>query len=145
MKNFGAWLLAVSLLAAAFSVPGTASAAGGVTVDHGAVEQTRKAGETTQAGVSIHNAGGSADVLTGWACSIAQATALVGGDGKALQALTIPPRQTVTLRASGPHLLLRGVRDAVVSGSVIPCDFTFQNAGDVAVYLNAVPAVKQGG
>ena len=41
--------------------------------------------------------------------------------------------------------MLQQTRDAVVFGSVVPCDFTFQNAGDVAVYLNAVTAPGQHG
>lgn len=104
-----------------------------------------KAGETVPGFVDIHNTGGSADVLTGWTCSIARATALVGGDGKPLGELTIPAGQTVTLSASGPHLMLQSARDAVVLGGVVPCAFTFQNAGDVAVYLNAVAAPGKGG
>jgi periplasmic copper chaperone A len=138
---FGTCLLSAMVLGS----PGLALAGIDLTVDHGAVWQTAKTGETTQGFLKIHNAGDSADVLTGWTCSIASATSLVGRDGKALTTLTIPPGQTVTLTPTGLHLMLQQTRDAVVFGSVVPCDFTFQNAGDVAVYLNAVTAPGQHG
>jgi copper(I)-binding protein len=142
MKNvFKAGLLG----ACALAWGGIAQAGVGLTVNHGAVWQTKKAGETTQGFLQIHNTGNSADVLTGWTCSIANATSLVGPDGKALGQLVIQPGQTVTFAASGPHLVLQQTRDAVVFGSVVPCDFTFQEAGDVAVYLNAVAAPGQHG
>src|ERR1700742_578795 len=99
---------------------GIAQAGVGLTVNHGAVWQTQKAGETTQGFLQIRNTGDAADVLTGWTCSIAHATALVGQDGKALEELEIPPGQTVTFAASGPHLILQQTRDAVVFGSVVP-------------------------
>jgi copper(I)-binding protein len=138
---FGTCLLGALVLAS----PGSALAGIDLTVNQGTVWQTLKTGETTQGFLQIHNTGDSADVLTGWACSIANATSLVGQDGKALPELTIQPGQTVTFAVSGPHLILQQTRDAVVFGSVVPCDFTFKNAGEVAVYLNAVAAPGQHG
>jgi copper(I)-binding protein len=111
-----------------------------VTLDHGSVWQTKKTGDTTQGFLEIHNTGGTADVLTGFDCSIADATLLVGADGKTLQSLAIPPGQVVTLAVNGPHLLLRNTHYTVDYGSVVPCSFTFQNAGDIGGYLNAVAA-----
>ena len=68
MKNiFKAGLLG----ACALAWGGIAQAGVGLTVNHGAVWQTKKAGETTQGFLQIHNTGNSADVLTGWTCSIA--------------------------------------------------------------------------
>jgi copper(I)-binding protein len=137
MKTFlrGAFLTA-SFLAG----PALAWAAVGMSADHGAVWQTAKIGATTQGFLQIHNSGTSPDVLTGWGCPVADTTTLVGSDGKALTSLTIPAGQSVSLAENGPHLLLQGTHFTVDYGSLVPCSLTFQNAGDISVYLNAVPA-----
>jgi copper(I)-binding protein len=137
MKKF----LSTALLTAfVLASPGIAMAEIDVTLDHGAVWQTKKIGDTTQGFLQIHNTGSTADVLTGFDCSVANATLLVGADGKTLQSLTIPPGQVVTLAENGPHLLLQDMHYTVDYGSVVPCSFTFQNAGDIGGYLNAVAA-----
>jgi copper(I)-binding protein len=128
------------LTALVLASPGIAQAEIDVTLDHGAVWQTKKTDNTTQGFLQIHNTSDTADVLTGFDCSIADASLLVGVDGKTLQSLTIPPGQVVTLAANGPHLLLRNMHYTVDSGSVVPCSFTFQNAGDIGGYLNAIAA-----
>jgi copper(I)-binding protein len=129
-------------LVAAFVLGGPGMALGeiDVTLDSGTVWQTKKIGYTTQGFLQIHNTGSTADVLTGFNCTIADATLLVGADGKSLQSLTIPPGQVVTLAAKGPHLLLQNLHYTVDVGSVVPCSFTFQNAGDIGGYLNSVAA-----
>jgi copper(I)-binding protein len=137
MKKLFAGLLLAALAAGASA---QAQNAVNVTLDHGAVWQTVKIGDTTQGFLQIHNSGTAPDVLTAWDCSIADKTALLGVDGKALQSLTIPPGQTVIFSQSGPHLLLQRTRDTVDFGSVVPCSFTFQNAGDIGGYLNATTA-----
>lgn len=119
---------------------GPALAAMDVSADHGSVWQTKKIGDTTQGFLQIHNTGAADDVLTAWSCPVADTTELVGADGKPLQSLTIPAGQTVTLSGTGVHLLLESTHDTVDFGSVVPCSFTLQNTGDIAVYLNAVPA-----
>jgi copper(I)-binding protein len=137
MKKFLSTVLLATFVLAS---PGMALAQIDVTLDNGGVWQTKKIGDTTQGFLEIHNTGGTADVLTGFDCSIADATLLVGADGKTLQSLAIPPGQVVTLAANGPHLLLRNTHYTVDYGSVVPCSFTFQNAGDIGGYLNAVAA-----
>lgn len=116
-----------------------------VTLDHGAVWQTLKTGETTDGFVEIHNNGAAPDVLTGWDCTIANATALVDAQGKPLPSLPIPAGGTVTLAQNGPHLLLQNTHYTVNYGSVVPCAFTFENAGDIGGFLNAIPAPKAPG
>jgi len=111
-----------------------------VTVDHGAVWQTQHEGDQTEAFFDIHNIGGSADVLTAADCFDADTTSLVDGSGKPLKSLTVQPGQSVSLTKNGPHLLLLGTHYKVDYGSVLPCSFTFQTAGDIGGYLNAVPA-----
>ena len=129
-------LLALPLLAS----PGFALAEIDVTLDHGSVWQTNKKGVQTEGFLRIHNTGSVADVLTAADCSIAGSTELVGADGKALDSLDIPAGQTVTLSLAGPHLLLKNLRYTVDYGSILPCAFTFQQAGDLLGYLNAKPA-----
>ena len=130
----------MAVLLALAAEPAMAQTAENLSLDHGAVWQTLKTGDTTQGFLQIHNSGNMADVLTGWDCSIADATALVGANGKPLQSLAIAPGQTLILTQNGPHLLLESTHDTVDYGSVVPCAFSFQNAGQVAGYLNAVPA-----
>jgi len=130
----------LAAIAALILAPEAASAAIDVTVDHGSVYQTVKLGDTTQGFIEIHNAGNDADVLTAWDCSIADTTALVDGSGKALTSLTIPAGATVTLAPNGPHLLLENTHYTVDYGSNVPCSLTFQDAGLIGGYLNAVPA-----
>jgi copper(I)-binding protein len=137
IREHGMRLFFAASLLTALSFAGAAWAAGDLTVDHGAVPQTKKIGETAPGFLTIHNNADSADVLTAWNCPIADTTDLVGGNGQALQSLTIPAGQTVTLGANGPHLMLRNIHDTINYGSVVPCALTFQQAGDVAVYLNA--------
>jgi copper(I)-binding protein len=137
MKTF---LRRAALAASVLVIPSTALAAINITADNGAVWQTNKIGDTTQGFLQIQNTGDTADVLTAWDCPIATTTTLVGGDGKPLQNLTIPPGQTVAMTSNGPHLMLLNTHFTVEFGSLVPCALTFQNAGQIGVYLNAVPA-----
>ncbi len=120
---------------------GNALASMDISLDHGAVWQTKKAGNSTEGFLQIHNDASQADVLTGWSCPLGD-TELVGANGQALQNLRIPARQTVVLSATGLHLLLEHTKDSVDFGSVVPCSFTFQNAGEIGGYLNAVSSPK---
>jgi len=119
---------------------GMARAAIDITVDHGAVWQTKQVGDQTEGFFDIHNKGDSADVLTAADCFDADTTSLVDASGKPLQSLTLQPGQSLSLTQNGPHLLLLNTHFKVDFGSVLPCSFTFQSAGDIAGYLNAVPA-----
>jgi hypothetical protein len=128
--------LALPLLAS----PAFAWADSNITLDHGAVWQTKKTAEPTQGFIEIHNTGDAPDVLTGWSCSVAAATSLVDANGQKLVNLTIPPGQTVKLSPKGPHLLLETLTYSVANGSILPCAFTFQEAGQIGGYLNSEPA-----
>ncbi len=129
-------VLALPLLAS----PAFAWADSDISLDHGAVWQTKKTSEPTQGFIAIHNTGDAPDILTGWSCSIAATTSLVGADGKPLQNLIIPSGQTVTLSPKGPHLLLKNLSYSVTNGSILPCAFTFQEVGQIGGYLNSEPA-----
>jgi copper(I)-binding protein len=128
--------LALPLLAC----PAFALAQSNISVDHGTVWQTEKPAQPTQGFIEIHNAGNALDILTGWSCSIAGTTTLVGADGKPLTSLDIPAGQTVTLSPKGPHLLLQNLSYEVSFGSILPCSFTFEDEGQIGGYLNSAPA-----
>jgi copper(I)-binding protein len=131
-------VLALPLLAS----PALALADINITLDHGAVYQTKKSADPTQGFIQIHNSGSDPDMLIGWNCSIAATTTLVGADGQKLDSLIIPPGQTVTLSAKGPHLALQDLSYNVEQGSILPCSFTFQDVGQIGGYLNSEPAPK---
>ncbi len=130
----------IPALLAALALPHPAHAGVNITLDHGAVWQTAKIGQATQGFLQIHNTGSSADVLLAWSCPLATATLLVGADGKPLVNLAIPAGQTVALHPHGPHLLLQNTHYTVQFGSLVPCALTFQNAGNIGGYLNAIKA-----
>lgn len=128
-----------------FMWPSLALASTGIDIklNHGSVWRTTKTGQTTEGFLEIHNDGKNADTLTGFQCSIAATTSLVGGNGKPLNSLAIPAGKTITLSVDGPHLVLHGLHYTVDHGSILPCAFTFQEAGDIGGYLNAVPAPRK--
>ncbi len=128
------------VLALAFALPAIpAFADATLTLDHGSVWQTHKNGEDTQGFVQIHNTGDAPDTLTAAKCTIADSTILVDAKGNPLQGLAIAPGQTLTLSATGPHLLIQGARYRVEHDGILPCAFTFASSGDLIGYLNAVP------
>jgi copper(I)-binding protein len=110
-----------------------------VTAHHGVVYQTRDAGEATQGFIDIVNVGAD-DELTGATCPLAGTTSLVGPDGNPLANVAVPARQTLSLSAGGPHLLLQNTHFSVDFGGVVPCSLIFANAGTISVFLYATPA-----
>lgn len=126
--------LGLSLILPAF--PAYADAV--LKLDHGTVWQTMQDGQTTQGFLQIHNSGDSPDRLTAVNCTIAASTVLVDAAGKPLADLVIPPGQTVTLSADGPHLLINDARYQVKPDGILPCAFSFSQSGSLIGYLNAV-------
>ncbi len=136
-------LLAASLLlgaAPAFAATTTPSI--NIRLDGGSVWQTSKKDTATEGFLQIHNDGPTDDVLTGWSCPDADNTVLLGKDGKALTQLVIPAGQTVTLAPGGMYLALSGLHYPVDRGSILPCSFSFQQAGLVGGFLNEVTKPK---
>jgi copper(I)-binding protein len=111
-----------------------------VVAHHGKIYQTTKAGVETQGFFEIDNEGSSADAVTRVNCPIADATTIVGAGGKTMDSLTVAPGQNLILTAGGPHLLLQSTHFTVDHGSAVPCSLTFQNAGEISVYLYSIPA-----
>ena len=114
-----------------------------VRVDHGSVWQTLGKQNTTEGFIQFHNDGDTQDVLTAWSCPDADNTVLMGKDGKALTQLVIPPKQTVTLAPGGIYLALSGLHYDVKRGSILPCAFTFNVAGQIGGFLNETNRPKQ--
>jgi copper(I)-binding protein len=134
--------LALPLLIAATTVtpPSADPDTGAITTDSGVIYQTAHVGDETQGFLTISNSGSDPDTLTATSCPIADTTSLIGGDGKPLGNLTIPPKQTVTLSPKGAHLVLRSIHFSVVAQSAVPCTLSFSNAGDIQVFLYATVA-----
>jgi copper(I)-binding protein len=130
-------LLAAALLATTvITTPESGLAPLSIVAHHGAIYQTDKAGDPTQAFMEIDNTGGP-DALVEASCPIADTTSIVGPDGKPLANLAIPAGQNVTLRANGPHLLLQATHFSVQYGGIIPCSLTFTKAGTMSIFLYA--------
>ena len=127
------------VFALACILPGLPAYADSVlTLDHGSVWQTQKAGQDSQGFVQIHNTGDMPDTLTGAKCTIAGSTVLVDAKGNPLQSLEIAAGQTLTLSSVGPHLLIKNARYQIQHDGILPCAFTFASSGDLIGYLNAV-------
>lgn len=131
--------LAGALLAAG---PGLAAPAdmAGIVAQHGRVYETPKAGLSTQGFLELDNPAASPDLLTGAECPIAGATRIIGPNGAPVRELPIAAGQHLALSASGPHLLLQATHFSIDRDGAIPCSLTFRNAGEILVYLYAVPA-----
>ena len=128
------------VLALAFALPAVPALADAtLTLDHGSVWLTRQDGQDTQGFVQIHNTGDAPDTLTGAKCTIADSTTLVDAKGNPLPSLDIAAGQTLTLSATGPHLLIKNARYRIQKDGILPCAFTFASSGDLIGYLNAVP------
>lgn len=130
------FFLAASLIAVP-TPPGVPST--DVTAHHGTVYQTQDAGTATQGFLEIDNVG-DADALTGVTCPLADDTSLVDPHGDKIQNLPIPARQDVKLTADGPHIVLQKTHFSVAYGGIVPCSLTFEYAGNVSVFLYAIPA-----
>lgn len=135
-------LAAPLLLAAAPALAATTTPSINIRLDHGSVWQTTKKDTATEGFLQIHNDGPTDDVLTAWSCPDADETSLLGKDGKALTQLEIPAGQTVTLAPGGMYLALSGLHYPVDHGSVLPCAFTFEQAGELGGFLNEVKKPK---
>jgi copper(I)-binding protein len=131
-----AFFLATSMVAVP-TPPGSPST--DIAAHHGAVYQTRNAGDPTQGFVDIVNTG-AADQLTAATCPLADDTTIVDANNKPITNVPIPANQTIALTPAGPHLLLQNTHFSVDYGAIIPCSLTFTTAGTISVFLYAKPA-----
>ncbi|MDE8348974.1 MAG: copper chaperone PCu(A)C [Acidocella sp.] len=135
---FSPFVLALAAAVISFAAPPGASSVS-ITVQHGKIYQTAKAGDPTQGFLQIHNSG-DADTLTAANCPLADTTSLVGPGHQPIINLAIPANSDVALAANGPHLQLTGTHFPIQFGAIIPCSLTFKSAGVISVFLFAVPA-----
>ncbi|MDE1906236.1 MAG: copper chaperone PCu(A)C [Rhodospirillales bacterium] len=142
MKLRDLMLAAPLLLGAAPAFAATTTPVMNIRVDNGAVWQAVGKQNTTEGFIQIHNDGPTQDVLSAWSCPDADNTVLMGKDGKPLTQLVIPAMQTVTLAPGGIYLALSNLHYPVERGSILPCAFTFDEAGDVGGFLNEVKRPK---
>ncbi len=116
-----------------------------------AVQQpwTRAAGQgATGAGfLSISNRGAAADRLLSAATPAARAvelhTMIRDGDVmrmRAVEAIEVPPGQTVALRPGGLHMMLVGLSRPLREGETVPVTLRFERAGEVWVALSVQAA-----
>jgi copper(I)-binding protein len=110
-----------------------------ITAHHGKVLETKQAGLATQGFLEIDNAAALPDSLIGVGCPIAGTTRLVGGDGAPIAQLAIAPGQHLILDRDSAHLVLLATHFPIDHGSAVPCSLTFQNAGEILIYLYAAP------
>ncbi len=142
MKLCNLMLAVPLLLGAAPALAATTTPSINVRLDNGSVWQTTAKETSTEGFLQIHNDGPTEDVLTAWSCPDADNTGLMGKDGKALTQLVIPAGQAVTLAPGGMYLALSGLHYPVERGSILPCSFTFQQAGLLGGFLNGVKKPK---
>ncbi len=136
-------LLAAALLLGADPVFGaTTTPSLNIRLDHGSVWRTKVNQTAAKGFLEIHNEGSVPDVLTAWSCPDADSTVLIGKDGKALTRLVIPAHQTVMLAPGKIYLALSGLHFGIERGTILPCAFTFEQAGQVGGFLNAVKPPK---
>ncbi len=112
----------------------------GITAHHGKIYETREAGQTTQGFLEIDNSLATPDRLTGVNCPVAGSTIMVSKDGAPIRGLALAAGEHLLLSANGPHFLLQSTRFTIDTGGSIPCSLTFQNAGEIQIYLYPIPA-----
>jgi len=143
-------LLALLAATPALSVSADAAAqetrAGDLTVHQ---PWTRAAGQgATGAGfLSISNRGAAADRLLSASSPAARAmelhTMVRDGDVmrmRAVEAIEVPPGQTVALRPGGLHMMLVGLSRPLREGETVPVTLRFERAGEVRVMLSVQAA-----
>ncbi|MGE4483370.1 copper chaperone PCu(A)C [Acidocella sp.] len=130
-------LAAPLLLCAAPALAATTTPNINIRLDDGSVWRTTVKQTSSEGFLRIHNDGLTDDVLTSWSCPNAGQTILMGKDGKALTQLVIPAKTTIALAPGGIYLELKDMQYPVERGSVLPCAFTFQQAGQLGGFLNA--------
>ena len=97
------------------------------------------AGRPAAGYVTIMNEGVEADRLLSVSTPMAVAAELHGhemSNGQMqmikLEALDIPPGETVTLETGGLHIMLLGLATSGESGELIPLTFSFERAGQIS-------------
>ena len=108
--------------------------------------------KTGAAYIAVRNDGDAPDKLVGVATDKARMVHLHESkmdNGvmkmRAVDALDIPPHQTVTLKPGGYHIMLMGLSAPLKVGDSFPLTLTFAKAGTVSVDVQVKPAGDGGG
>ena len=130
--------LALSLVAAPALAEGIK--AGDLTIEKPWARATPKGAEVGAAYVEIRNTGGAADKLTGGKADFANVEIHeMSMQGNVMQmrevkdGLAIPAHGDVKLTPGGYHLMLTGLKHALVKGEMAKVTLTFERAGAVTV------------
>jgi copper(I)-binding protein len=110
------------------------------------------AGVTGAGYLTLNNKGSSADRLLGARADIARAVeihsnSMEGGvmRMRPVQAIDIAPGAEVALAPGGLHIMLIGLKQALVQGNRVPLTLVFEKAGEVQVELAVEAAGTRGG
>jgi copper(I)-binding protein len=142
-------LLAVLLVGAALGGPQAAAhgyGAGDLQVRH-PWTRTTPAGATVAAGyLEIRNSGQQADRVVGASTPAAERVEfhvqVQEGDVLKMREVKdfgVPARQRLTLRPGGSHLMLVGLKQALVKGARVPLTLRFERAGELQIELEVQP------
>ena len=133
--------------------PAGLPSAGGVAVgDAWARAATMGDGTANSAAyVTLLNQGGSPDVLVAAHCPVAAAVEVHRStmeDGvmrmRPAGDVPLPPRSTVTMQPGGLHVMLMGLRQDLVEGTVISVTLDFQRAGPITIPVPVRAATSTG-
>lgn len=101
--------------------------------------------------LTLHNTGSAPDRLIGAAAPVARVTELhthlmEGGimRMRPVEAIDLPPGQTVALQPGGDHVMLIGLTQRLVEGETFPLTLTFAQAGRLAVSVSIAPIGAMG-
>ena len=143
MKRLLLPLLVAGLLGSAAAQAQTTTPIINIRVDHGAVWKTNAKETSTEGFIQIHNDGSTDDTLTSVSCPNAARTQLLAANGAVLKTLLIPAGQTIALAPGGMFLQLDQLHYPVERGSIMPCAFVFEQAGQIGGFLNEVKRPKK--
>lgn len=143
MKRLLLPLLVAGLLGSAAAQAETTTPIINIRIDHGAVWKTSGKQTSTEGFVQIHNDGTTDDTLISVSCPNAKSTELRAANGALLKTLLIPAGHTVTLAPGSMILQLDQLHYPVERGSIMPCAFEFEQAGQIGGFLNEVKRPKK--
>ena len=133
---FALWMMAIVAPAPALAD----DKVGALTIEAAWARASAGAAQAGAAYVTIRNTGRAADRLIAASTPVARRAALHTAVMKAnvmrmrpVDALTIAPSATTTLKPGGNHLMLMGLHAPLVEGRQFPLTLTFENAGEVTV------------
>lgn len=142
----------LAALTAALALPAAAHdyRAGDIAIAH-PWSRVASANATGAGFMRLRNGGSQPDRLLSASTSIARAvelhTHVRDGDVmrmRPVEAIVLPPGETVELRPGGYHVMLIGLTEPLVQGTRVPLTLRFERAGEVRVELAVEAAGARG-